>query len=143
MQCTFNLEEINEVAKRLWLKVGTASVLAFHGELGAGKTTFIKALCKAKGVKEVVSSPTFSLINEYTFEDSDGSNRLIYHLDLYRIRDEEEAVRAGIEDCLYSGSLCLVEWPEKISGLLPGDTFHVWLAVAGAARKLTWKNKAL
>ena len=136
MERTFNLKEINEVANDFWREAGIKSVLAFHGELGAGKTTFIKALCKAKGVKEVVSSPTFSLINEYIFKDSNGRGNIIYHLDLYRIRDEEEAVQAGIEDCLYSGSLCLVEWPEKIPGLLPSDTLHITLTPAGEGRRL-------
>lgn len=133
---TFNLKEINAVAYDFWHEAGLKSVLAFHGKLGAGKTTFIKALCEAKGVKEVVSSPTFSLINEYVYSDEHETEHIIYHLDLYRIRDEEEAVHAGIEDCLYSGYLCLVEWPEKIPRLLPADTLHITLTPAGEGRRL-------
>lgn len=142
MEHIFYLEEINAVANDFWREVGETPVVAFHGELGAGKTTFIKALCKAKGVKEVVSSPTFSLINEYTFKDADGNDSIIYHLDLYRIRDEEEAVHAGIEDCLYSGFLCLVEWPEKIAGLLPAETLHVTLTPAHKGSRLIQSNQA-
>ena len=88
--------------------------------MGAGKTTFIQALCKAKKVEDLVGSPTFSLINEYRFPEG-----IIYHLDLYRLKDEEEAIRAGIEDCLYSGEICLVEWPERAPGIFPPDTLHL------------------
>jgi tRNA threonylcarbamoyladenosine biosynthesis protein TsaE len=138
MELLFNLGNIEQAAKDFLGKDGNASVIAFHGDLGAGKTTFISALCKAKGVKEVTSSPTFSLINDYVFKNKKGKEQHIYHLDLYRIRDEEEAIQAGIEDCLYSGNLCLVEWPEKIAGLLPETTLHVTIIPDKNGRKLIW-----
>jgi tRNA threonylcarbamoyladenosine biosynthesis protein TsaE len=88
--------------------------------MGAGKTTFIHAICNVLHVKDVVGSPTFSIINEYMA----GSGDIIFHLDLYRLKDEEEAIAAGVEDCLYSGNLCLLEWPEKATRILPPDTLH-------------------
>lgn len=141
MEHTFSLDEIDRVAEAFWREVRPASVFAFHGDLGAGKTTLIKALCRAKGVQDVVSSPTFSLINEYVFPGDGEQQHILYHLDLYRIKDEEEAVQAGIEDCLFSGAICLVEWPEKIPDLLPEDTLHVNITAVASGRKLFWENK--
>lgn len=139
MEWLFSLDEIDRVASELLKRVPPEGVLAFYGAMGAGKTTFIKAICREKGVREVTSSPTFSLINEYRYPGPEGRPAHIFHLDLYRIRDEEEAVQAGIEDCLYSRSLCLVEWPERIPGLLPADTVHLELRPEGDRRKLTCK----
>jgi tRNA threonylcarbamoyladenosine biosynthesis protein TsaE len=136
MEWTYALGEIDLAAARLWEHLGGRSVIAFQGDLGAGKTTLIRALCKQKGVADEVSSPTFSLINEYVFTDPEGKTDRIFHLDLYRIRDEEEALQAGLGDVLFSGSLCLVEWPEKIPGLLPEDTLAVTLSGAGDVRRL-------
>ena len=99
-------------------------VFAFHGNMGAGKTTFIHALCDLKKVKDVVGSPTFSIINEYAYNEN-GEEKMIYHIDLYRLKDEEEAIRAGVEDCIFSDHDCFVEWPERIPGILPADTIHV------------------
>jgi len=96
--------------------------------MGVGKTTFIHALCDAKGVKDVVGSPTFSIINEYVFTEK-GQIKKIFHIDLYRLKDEEEAVQAGVEDCLYSDHVCLVEWPENAPGIFPEDTLHVYIKV--------------
>lgn len=108
--------------------------------MGSGKTTFIHALCDVKKVKETVGSPTFSLINEYTFDDN-KKERKIYHIDLYRLRNESEAFDAGIEDCLYSDHLCLLEWPEKAPSMLPEDTLHVYIkAIDSNKRKLIIKN---
>src|SRR6187549_746500 len=126
MEQTFSLEKINEVAKAFWNEVGEKKVFAFHGQMGAGKTTFIHALCDAKNVKDVVGSPTFSIINEYAY-DCDGTTRALFHIDLYRLKDEEEAIRAGVEDALYSGYICLVEWPERAAGIFPEDTVHVYI----------------
>jgi tRNA threonylcarbamoyladenosine biosynthesis protein TsaE len=137
MERVFSLDEIDAAAAAFLKDAGGRRVIAFHGGLGAGKTTFIKALCAVLGVKDVVSSPTFSLINEYAFTASNGAEERIFHLDLYRIRDEEEAIQAGIADSLESGSLCLVEWPEKIPGLLPEDAFHVILEVVPGGRRLS------
>jgi tRNA threonylcarbamoyladenosine biosynthesis protein TsaE len=138
MEFRFSLDNINEVAKSCWqiaAKAG-ARVLAFHGQMGAGKTTFIHALCDVRGVKDVVGSPTFSIINEYLFIEN-GEEKKIYHIDLYRLRDEEEALQAGVEDCLYSDHLCLVEWPEKAPGIFPGNTIHIYIeAIDTQIRKL-------
>ncbi|RXK81872.1 tRNA (adenosine(37)-N6)-threonylcarbamoyltransferase complex ATPase subunit type 1 TsaE [Filimonas effusa] len=127
MELNYELSQAADTAAAIWDQYGQYSVWAFHGELGAGKTTFIHALCSLLNVKDTVSSPTFALINEYR-----SANRgSIYHMDWYRLKDEEEAIQAGIEDCLYSGSLCLVEWPEKAAGLLPDDTVHIYLETTG------------
>jgi tRNA threonylcarbamoyladenosine biosynthesis protein TsaE len=123
----YRLSELQHAADRFWQSVGDARVFAFHGEMGAGKTTTIAALCAARGVREAVSSPTFSIINEYQYEDGSGLQSL-YHMDLYRLRDAEEAVAAGVEDCLESGAICFVEWPDKAPGLLE-DAVAVYLEV--------------
>ena len=124
MQWTFSLENINVVAKEFWEAFADKTVFAFHGPMGTGKTTFIHALCDAKGVKDAVGSPTFSLVNEYEYPCA-GTRKVLFHLDLYRVKDEEEAVRAGLEDVLYSGNICLAEWPEKAPGIFPYTTLHV------------------
>jgi tRNA threonylcarbamoyladenosine biosynthesis protein TsaE len=126
MDLVFTLNTIQETASQFWKAVGEHKVFAFHGLMGAGKTTFINALCDAKGVKDVVGSPTFSIINEYVY-DCSGTRRPLFHMDLYRLNSEEEAQRAGVEDALYSGHLCLVEWPEKAPGIFPDDTVHVYI----------------
>ena len=127
MELIIQLDQIEVAARLFWQKV-SGKVFAFHGEMGAGKTTFITALCFAKGVRSAMGSPTFSLINEYVFVE-DGESHTIFHLDLYRVKDETEAINAGIEDCLYSGNICFVEWPEKIPGLLPEDAVHISIVV--------------
>lgn len=136
MEQTFSLEKINGVAKDFWKEVGAKKVFAFHGQMGAGKTTFIHALCDAKNVKDVVGSPTFSIINEYEY-DCEGTKKVLFHIDLYRLKDEEEAIRAGVEDALYSGNICLAEWPEKAAGIFPDDTVHVYIeAINSNERRL-------
>lgn len=137
MEWTYALPEIDLTAARLWEQAGNRSVITFQGDLGAGKTTLIRALCQQKRVRDEVSSPTFSLINEYLFTDPGGKTDRIFHLDLYRIHDEEEALQAGLGDVLFSGSLCLVEWPEKIMGLLPEDTLAVTLSGSGQVRRVS------
>ena len=97
------------------------TLLAIDGPAGAGKTTFTNAFCKALGVIDVVSSPTFSIINVYETKN----DNTIYHLDLYRLKNEEEAINAGVEDCLYSGNICLVEWPDKLPTIFPEETLHI------------------
>lgn len=134
MEWIFDLGEIREIAREFWKKNTGKQVFAFQGPMGAGKTTFIHALCDEKGVKDVVGSPTFSLINEYAY-DGEGTVKPLFHLDLYRIRDEEEAIRAGIEDVLFSGHTCLVEWPEKAPGLFPEDTVHVEIGLLDQGRR--------
>ena len=128
MKFSYKLNGIKEAATRFWQVIGDRKVIAFHANMGAGKTTFIHALCDVKKVKDVVSSPTFSLINEYEYIENDLIKK-IFHIDLYRLKDENEAMQAGIEDCLYSDHICLIEWPEKISGHLPTDTAHVFIEV--------------
>lgn len=113
---------------QFWSLTDGKRVFAFQGNMGAGKTTFIHALCDVKGVKDVVGSPTFSIINEYVF-DENGQIKKIYHIDLYRLKDEEEAIQAGVEDCLYSEHICFVEWPEKAPHILPQGTIHVHLSI--------------
>ncbi|HLG04240.1 MAG TPA: tRNA (adenosine(37)-N6)-threonylcarbamoyltransferase complex ATPase subunit type 1 TsaE [Bacteroidia bacterium] len=125
-----NIEVLPETAQKLLHSFKTARVFAFHGELGAGKTTFIKTICQSLGVKETMSSPTFSLVNEY--HDRDG--KAIYHLDLYRIKSTGEALDLGIEEYLYSGNYCFIEWPERAQELLPENTVHVYLEEKNGAR---------
>ena len=128
----FTLNDIKAAAKDVWAAGKNRKVWAFYGEMGAGKTTFIHALCEMLGVTSAIGSPTYSIINEYK------SNELgtIYHIDLYRLKDEEEALQAGVEDALYSGNLCLVEWPARAAGLLPDNTLHIELKVLSDDRRL-------
>lgn len=109
-----NLEDLPDAAKKILELAGSNRVFLFYGEMGAGKTTLIKALCNELNVEDTVSSPTFSIVNEYS-----GSNKIIYHFDFYRIKNETEAFDLGYEDYLFSEAYCFIEWPEKISNLLP------------------------
>ena len=134
MDVIFALSDIKNAAEQFLAAAGTTSVFAFHGEMGAGKTTFINAVCEVMGVKDTISSPTFSIINQY----STVTGKTVYHMDLYRLKDDEEAVNTGVEDCLYSGNICLVEWPEKAPGIFPDDTLHVTIIAIGTdTRKLS------
>lgn len=121
MEVNFTLDQIKETASGLLAAAGAGKVFALHGEMGAGKTTFVHALCEVMGVKDAISSPTFSIINQYRT----GTGQTVYHMDLYRLKDEAEAIQAGVEDCLYSGNICLVEWPEKAPAIFPDDTLHL------------------
>lgn len=133
MEVNFTLEQIQDVALQLLSAAGDHKVIALHGDMGAGKTTLIHALCETMGVKDVVISPTFSIINQY----KTTGGQTVYHMDLYRIKDENEATNAGVEDCLYSGELCLVEWPDKAPGIFPDDTLHITISsVDDNTRKL-------
>jgi tRNA threonylcarbamoyladenosine biosynthesis protein TsaE len=102
--------------------MGDCTVFAFKGKMGAGKTTFIKAVCEELGVSDVINSPTFAIVNEYR---SETTCELIYHFDFYRIHSVQEALQIGAEDYFESGALCFIEWPEKVEALLPGDTVFV------------------
>lgn len=134
MQKEFSLDTIRAVAAELWQQLQPYKVWAFDAAMGGGKTTFIHALCDILEVTGTVSSPTFSIINQY--QTKGGS--IIYHLDLYRIKDEEEAIQAGVEDVLFSNELCLVEWPEKITGLLPDNSIHLQIeTINTATRRIT------
>lgn len=116
-----SVDKIDEAAIEFIKSMGDNTVFAFHGEMGAGKTTFIKAICENLGVSDTINSPTFAIVNEYRSD----SGELIYHFDFYRINKEEEAFDFGYEDYFYSGSLCFIEWPEKVESLLPKDTVNV------------------
>jgi tRNA threonylcarbamoyladenosine biosynthesis protein TsaE len=136
MEVIFTLEEIGDAAWKLLSLTRGYKVFALHGEMGAGKTTFIHALCEAMGVSDNISSPTFAIINQY--KNADGE--IVFHIDLYRLKDEEEAISSGVEDCLYSGNTCLVEWPEKAIGIFPDDTIHIYIAAIGNnTRKLSFE----
>jgi tRNA threonylcarbamoyladenosine biosynthesis protein TsaE len=124
MELRFKLEDIGAAAIAFWRAFPQKKVFAFHGGMGSGKTTLIHALCDVKGVTDTVGSPSFSIINEYRYPEG-----RIFHLDLYRLKDEEEALRAGVEDVLYSGDLCLVEWPDRAPGIFPPDTVDIRLEV--------------
>ena len=133
MEICFHLQDILPAAEKFWQQWPLQKVFAFHGNMGAGKTTFIHALCTVKGVTDTVGSPTFSIINEYAYPGGK-----IYHIDLYRLRDEEEALRAGVEDVLYSGELCLVEWPDRAPGIFPPATIALQIAaIDPETRKIT------
>ncbi|NBO49276.1 MAG: tRNA (adenosine(37)-N6)-threonylcarbamoyltransferase complex ATPase subunit type 1 TsaE [Chitinophagia bacterium] len=124
---TFKLSELDDVAHAIIKIIPPSRVICFEGELGAGKTTLIKAICKQLGVIDHVSSPTFSLLNCYHTTPVSDFDQVV-HIDLYRISTEEEAYRAGIEEYFYSNALCLVEWPQKASGLLPDNYMTVRLS---------------
>lgn len=117
-----NLENMPEAAQEFVRAMDQNTVFAFYGKMGAGKTTFIKAVCEALGVTDVVNSPTFSIVNEYR---ADTTGELIYHFDFYRIKKLEEVYDMGYEDYFYSGAVCFIEWPELIEDLLPGDAIRV------------------
>ena len=117
-----NLEKIREAAHEFVASLGENTVYAFYGKMGAGKTTFIKAICEELGVSDVITSPTFAIVNEYR---SDTSGEIIYHFDFYRIKKLEEVYDMGFEDYFYSGALCFIEWPELIEEVLPEDAVKV------------------
>ena len=129
-----SLDNIHEAAKEFIKEMGDGKVFAFYGKMGAGKTTFIKALCEVLGVEDVITSPTFAIINEYT----DGEENPIYHFDFYRIKKLEEVYDMGYEDYFYSGNLCLLEWPELIEEILPENVIKVTIAEqADGTRKIS------
>ena len=117
-----SLADINEAAKTFVENMGDGKVFAFYGKMGVGKTTFVKAVCECLGVEDVITSPTFAIVNEYT---SATTGDAIYHFDFYRIKKLEEVYDMGYEDYFYSGSLCFLEWPELIEDLLPEDATKV------------------
>ena len=113
------LDNIREAAKQFIANIGDSTVFAFYGNMGAGKTTFVKAVCEELGVDDVITSPTFSIVNEYR---SEQTGELIYHFDFYRVKKIEEVYDMGFEDYFYSGALCFIEWPELCEEVLPDDT---------------------
>lgn len=119
------LDSIHDTAREFIRLMGDRTVFAFYGGMGAGKTTFIKAICEELGVTDVINSPTFAIINEYR---SDTTAELIYHFDFYRINKLSEAEDIGTEDYFYSGALCFIEWPEKVAEILPPDVVSVTIS---------------
>ena len=117
-----SLDSIHEAAREFIKNMGTGHVFAFYGKMGAGKTTFIKAVCEELGVDDVITSPTFAIVNDYTSSKDDSH---IFHFDFYRIKKLEEVYDMGYEDYFYSGCLCFIEWPELIEDILPGDAVKV------------------
>ena len=115
-----SLETIREAAREFVSQIGDRRVFAFYGKMGAGKTTFVKAICEELGVDDVITSPTFAIVNEY-----ETTSEPIYHFDFYRIKKLEEVYDMGYEEYFYSGSLCFIEWPELIESLLPDDAVRV------------------
>jgi tRNA threonylcarbamoyladenosine biosynthesis protein TsaE len=132
----YSKQDLPIAANALLEFLNDSTVIAFYGQMGAGKTTFIKAICKNLGVEDNVSSPTYSIVNEY----STVEGKIIYHFDFYRIKDENEALDMGFEDYLYSGNPCLIEWPEKVSSLLPKEMVKVNIIEEQGTRIITFEK---
>ena len=130
-------EALPEAAQEFIAAMDQNTVFAFRAEMGAGKTTFIKAICEELGVEDTINSPTFAIVNEYR----SATAELIYHFDCYRIKKIDEAIDFGFEDYMDSGALCFIEWPENVEDLLPGDTVNVYIKVEeDGSRIVTWEN---
>ena len=131
-----SLEDLDQAAGEFLQQIGESRLVAFYAPMGAGKTTFITALCNRLGVGDAVCSPTFTIVNEYLSATGDS----VYHFDFYRITKPSEALDIGLEDYLYSGSLCLMEWPENIEELLPEETLKVRIQVqTDGSRRISWE----
>ena len=129
--------DLDRAAVEFLEKIGDNTLVAFFAPMGAGKTTFTTAICKALGVTDPVGSPTFAIVNEYLRADGD----YMYHFDFYRINRLSEAIDIGLDDYLYSGCLCIMEWPENIEELLPEDTLRVTITVnQDMSRTLSWEQ---
>jgi tRNA threonylcarbamoyladenosine biosynthesis protein TsaE len=137
MELRYSLETLPELAAKVIELLEFSPVVVFRGEMGAGKTTLIKNMCNLLSVSDSVSSPTFSLVNEYLSD----KGQTIYHFDFYRIEEEEEALDMGCEDYFYSGNICLIEWPEKIESLLPEKRIELSISVEGEQRAFTIKKQ--
>jgi tRNA threonylcarbamoyladenosine biosynthesis protein TsaE len=136
MEIVFTLDELELVAQKV-IDQKTPKVILFHGEMGVGKTTLIKQLCKTLGVTSTTSSPTFSLVNEYETID----NQVVYHFDFYRLKNEMEALDMGADDYFYSGNWCFIEWAEKIPSLIPDEHAVITIKlVENGKRHLTLTN---
>lgn len=135
-----DIDDIPRAARAFTAAMGNHNVFAFYGSMGAGKTTFIKAICQELGVTETVASPTFSIVNEYR----DAQGRSIYHFDFYRINKLEEVFDFGYEDYFYSGNRCFIEWPELVESILPQECIRVHIQVNDdGSRNVTQKTNNL
>jgi len=130
MNIVFSLDQIQEVAKQI-LAQNPKKIILFNGEMGVGKTTLIKQLCKSLGVEDATSSPTFSLVNEYYT----SNNQMVYHFDFYRLNKETEALDMGVDDYLYSGNWCFIEWSEKIASLIPEEHSTVTISLLSDGKR--------
>ncbi|HRH58594.1 MAG TPA: tRNA (adenosine(37)-N6)-threonylcarbamoyltransferase complex ATPase subunit type 1 TsaE [Chitinophagales bacterium] len=126
------IEELEPVADEIIQLANEYSIFCFYGDLGAGKTTLIKLICEKLNVVDTISSPTYPIINEYNTIDS----RIIYHIDLYRLKSIEEALNIGIEEYLYSGNLCFIEWPDNFKSILPTTHFNVKITKFDESRSI-------
>jgi tRNA threonylcarbamoyladenosine biosynthesis protein TsaE len=136
MEIVFTLDELELIAQKV-IDQHPSKVILFHGEMGVGKTTLIKQLCKTLGVTSTTSSPTFSLVNEYETID----NQIVYHFDFYRLKNEMEALDMGADDYFYSGNWCFIEWAEKIPSLIPDEHAVITIElVENGKRHLTLTN---
>ena len=141
-----SIETIRESAREFIENIGEHKVFAFYGKMGAGKTTFVKAICEELGVEDIITSPTFAIVNEYEVRGAEANSSLftlhsslIYHFDFYRIKKLEEVYDMGYEDYFYSGALCFIEWPELIEDLLPDDAVKVSIDEnADGTRTVRW-----
>ena len=131
-----SIDKIGEAAKEFVAAMGDRKVFAFYGKMGAGKTTFIKAVCEELGVEDVINSPTFAIVNEYV----DGHGEPIYHFDFYRIKNLQEVLDIGYEDYVYSGHVCFMEWPELIENLLPEDAVKVIIEEEEDGKRIVKSN---
>lgn len=132
MILSYSINEIEKVASKLWENYKHQKVWAFYAPMGAGKTTFIHALCNNLKITDAVSSPTFSIIREY----HSPIENTIYHMDLYRIKNEDEALQAGVEDCILSGQPCFIEWPELAENLLPKNCFKMTIEIVDELNRI-------
>jgi len=128
---TFTLEELDDLVEDLWVAADGCTTWLFYGEMGAGKTTLIKTICRALGVNTTMTSPTFSIVNEY----SDSAGRVFYHFDFYRLKNEEEAYDIGVEEYLDSGNLCFIEWSERVSSILPPSRFEIHIDIESPTQR--------
>lgn len=129
-------EELEEVALEILKKASAFRILCLHGDLGAGKTTLIKVICRKLGVSDEVQSPSFSIVNEY----QDSKREPVYHFDFYRLKSEEEAYDLGYEDYFYSGHFCFIEWPEKVKSLLELKKADIFIELIAGKRRITLKH---
>lgn len=130
MNIVFSLDQIQEAAEQV-LASNPKKIILFNGEMGVGKTTLIKQLCKSLGVEDATSSPTFSLVNEY----NTANNQTVYHFDFYRLNKETEALDMGVDDYLYSGNWCFIEWSEKVENLLPEETSTITIELLSDGKR--------